>query len=311
MRPVRRRHLPSLGALATFEVAAKHLSFTLAAKELNITQGAVSQQIRLLEKALEVELFVRKHNALDLTPGGYDLFRAVSAGLDTISAGVGLLQPETQPETVTISATNGMAAYWLKPLIDSFRLDHPTVGFVILASDEDDTMRNYSGVDLSLLCGNERCEVGEELHFLFPEAAQPVCSPAYLAAHGPFPDAQSLNGANLLHLHERHWSADAIGWQPLGWEEWFRAQGAQWERGPSSLSTNKVALLIEAALVGEGVMLGWQHMVARYLAEGRLVLANLASVTAGRGNFLRCQSAALQRPAVARFVDHLLESAKA
>ena len=72
MRPVRRRHLPSLGALATFEVAAKHLSFTLAAKELNITQGAVSQQIRLLEKALEVELFVRKHNALDLTPGGHE-----------------------------------------------------------------------------------------------------------------------------------------------------------------------------------------------------------------------------------------------
>lgn len=68
MRPMRRRHLPSLGVLATFEVAAKHLSFTLAAKELNITQGAVSQQIRLLERALDVELFVRRHNALDLTP---------------------------------------------------------------------------------------------------------------------------------------------------------------------------------------------------------------------------------------------------
>jgi DNA-binding transcriptional LysR family regulator len=239
------------------------------------------------------------------------LFQAVAAGLDTISAGVGLLQPETQPETVTISATNGMAAYWLKPLVDSFRKDHPTVGFVILASDEDGTMRNYSGVDLSLLCGNERSEVGEELHFLFPEAAQPVCAPDYLAAHGPFFDASSLNAANLLHLHERHWSADAIGWQPLGWEEWFRAQGSRWERGPSSLSTNKVALLIEAALAGEGVMLGWQHMVVRYLAEGRLVLAHAAPVTAGRGNFLRCQTAALQRPAVARFVDHLLQSAKA
>lgn len=310
MRPVRRRHLPSLGALATFEVAAKHLSFTLAAKELNITQGAVSQQIRLLEKALEVELFVRKHNALDLTAAGSDLFSAVAAGLDTISAGVGLLQPETQPETVTISATNGMAAFWLKPMIDSFRADHPSVGFVILASDEDDTMRNYSGVDLSLLCGNERCEVGEELHYLFPEAAQPVCTAAYLASHGPFDDPHSLNRANLLHLHERHWSADAIGWQPLGWDEWFRAQGARWERGASSLSTNKVALLIEATLAGEGVMLGWQHMVERYLRDGRLVLARPEPITAGRGNFLRCQTASLQRPAVARFVDHLLQSLK-
>lgn len=308
MRPVRRRHLPSLGALATFEVAAKHLSFTLAAKELNITQGAVSQQIRLLEKALELPLFVRKHNALELTAAGSDLYTAVSAGLDTISAGVGLLQPDGQPETVTVSATDGMAVYWLKPLIESFRAEHPQIGFVVLASDEDNALRNYSGVDVALLCGNERSEVGEELHFLFPEAAQPVCSPDYLAKHGPFADAQSLNRANLLHLHERHWSADAIGWQPLGWEEWFRAQGARWERGASSLSTNKVALLIEATLAGEGIMLGWQHMVEKLLAEGRLVFAHPAPITAGRGNFLRCATASLQRPAVARFVEHLLQS---
>lgn len=307
MRPVRRRHLPSLGALATFEVAAKHLSFTLAAKELNITQGAVSQQIRLLEKALEVALFTRRHNGLDLTTAGSDLFSAVTAGLDTISAGVGLLQPETQPQTITISATDGMASFWLKPMIDRFRVAHPTVGFVVLASDEDDTLRNYSGVDLSLLCGNERCEVGEELHFLFPEAAQPVCSPAYLASHGPFPDVASLNQANLLHLHERHWSAEAIGWQPMGWEEWFRAQGARWEKAPSSLSTNKVALLIEATVAGEGVMLGWHHMVRGLLDSGQLVIAHPATVTAGRGNFLKCQSASLQRPAVARFVEHLLQ----
>jgi DNA-binding transcriptional LysR family regulator len=70
-------------------------------------------------------------------------------------------------------------------------------------------------------------------------------------------------------------------------------------------------LLIEAALAGEGVMLGWQHMVSRYLADRRLVPVHPAHVTAGRGNFLRCQTAALQRPAVARFVDHLLRSAKA
>ena len=72
MPPIRRRHLPSLGAFATFEVAAKHLSFTLAARELNVTQGAVSQQIRLLERAMGVALFIRKHNALELTPEAED-----------------------------------------------------------------------------------------------------------------------------------------------------------------------------------------------------------------------------------------------
>ncbi|MES2846691.1 MAG: hypothetical protein V4747_16855 [Pseudomonadota bacterium] len=81
---------------------------------------------------------------------------------------------------MTVSATDGMSVYWLKPLMETFRADHPSVGFVILGSDEDDTLRNYSGVDIARLCGNEPIEVGEELHFLFPEVAHPVCSPDYL-----------------------------------------------------------------------------------------------------------------------------------
>ncbi|MGD9917796.1 MAG: LysR substrate-binding domain-containing protein [Paenirhodobacter sp.] len=303
---IRRRHLPSLGSFATFEVAAKHLSFTLAAKELNVTQGAVSQQIRLLETALETPLFIRKHNALELTEAGKALQEAVTSGLDRITAGVAAISGAEEPQVVTISATDGMARFWLAPLIRSFRAEHSEVGFVVLASDANDTLRNYAQVDVAILCGNERCEVGEELHFLFPEVAQPVCSPAYLNAYGPFESAESLNGANLLHLHDSHWSADAIGWQPLGWAEWFRAQGAVWAKAPSSLVTNKVGLLMEAALDGEGVMLGWNHMIARDIAEGRLVFAHPGTIGVGRGNFLNYRKDALRRPAVARFVTHLL-----
>lgn len=308
MPPVRRRHLPSLGAFATFEVAAKHLSFTLAAKELNVTQGAVSQQIRLLETALETPLFIRKHNALELTEEGKSLFASVTVGLDAIAEAVAAISGGDEPQQVTVSATDGMARFWLKPLIDSFRVIHPEVGFIVLASDADDTLRNYAQVDIALICGNDRCEVGEQVHFLFPELAQPVCSPAYLAAHGPFEAVDSFNQANLLHLHDSHWSADAIGWQPLGWTEWFRAQGGVWGKGPSSLITNKVGLLIDAALAGEGVMLGWHHMVRHAIAAGDLVFAHPGTIGAGRGNFLNCRQTALRRPAVARFVAHLLAS---
>lgn len=311
MPPIKRRYLPSLGSFATFEVAAKHLSFTLAARELNVTQGAVSQQIRLLERALETALFVRKHNALELTPEGASLFSAVTAGLDTISAAVSVLAGDEGPQVVTISATDAMALFWLQPMIDSFRAGHPEIGFVVLASDADDTLRNYADVDIAILCGNERCEVGEELHFMFQEIAQPVCSPAFLAEHGPFDDAGSLNGVNLLHLHDRHWSADAIGWQPLGWAEWFRAQGAEWGKAPSSLSTNKVSLLMQAALAGEGVMLGWHHMVRDAVAQGSLVFAHPAPITAGRGNFLNCKKKSLKRPCVSGFVAHVLAELKA
>lgn len=306
MPPIKRRYLPSLGSFATFEAAAKHMSFTLAARELNVTQGAVSQQIRLLERALDTSLFLRKHNALELTPEGARLFASVSAGLDTISAGVAALTGETAVQTVTVSATDAMALFWLQPMIDSFRADHPKIGFVVLASDADDTLRNYADVDIAFLCGNERCDVGEELHFLFPEIAQPVCSPGFLDQHGPFDNADSLNQVNLLHLHDRHWSADAIGWQPLGWSEWFRAQGAQWTEAPSTLSTNKFSLLMAATLSGEGVMLGWHHMVQSSIALGRLVFAHAAPVTAGRGNFLNCRQRSLQRPEVALFVEHVL-----
>ncbi|WJS84301.1 LysR substrate-binding domain-containing protein [Paracoccus sp. TOH] len=306
MPPIKRRYLPSLGSFATFEVAAKHLSFTLAAKELNVTQGAVSQQIRLLERALDTALFVRKHNALELTAEGASLHSAVTAGLDTISAAVSVLTGDEGPQTVTVSATDAMALFWLQPLMDSFRAQHPEIGFVVLASDADDTLRNYSEVDISFLCGNERCEVGEELHFLFQEIAQPVCTPAFLAEHGPFDEADALNRVNLLHLHDRHWSADAIGWQPLGWAEWFRAQGAEWNKAPSTLSTNKVSLLMNAALRGEGVMLGWHHMVQALIGQGRLAFAHPAPITAGRGNFLNCKQKSLKRPGVAAFVEHVL-----
>lgn len=311
MPPIKRRYLPSLGAFATFEVAAKHLSFTLAAKELNVTQGAVSQQIRLLENALETQLFVRKHNALELTAEGRALFGSVVAGLDLISDGVTGINGTPDEKPITISATDGMARLWIRPLMRAFRDLHPDAKFVVLASDSNDTFRNYAEVDLSLICGNDRCEVGEEIHFLFPEAAQPVCSPAFLAQHGPFKSVGDLNSVNLLHLHDSHWNADAIGWQPLGWAEWFRAQGATLDNPEASFVTNKFGLLREAAIEGEGVMLGFTHLVADAIADGSLVPAHDYVVTAGRGNFLNCRKSSLARPMVAAFVAFLLDAVAA
>lgn len=303
---MQRRQLPSLGALAIFEVAAKHLSFTVAARELNVTQGAVSQQVRHLEDALETKLFLRKHNALELTSDGVDLFAAVAAGLDRISAGVGLLRPRAVPPVVTVSATDALASLWLKPLIDSFRAEDPEACFTVLASDEDDALSRHAEVDIALLCGNERFDVGDELHLMYPEVAQPVCSPGFLEAHGPFPDAEALSRVRLLHLHERHWTAGAVQWHPLGWEEWFAAQGQVWNRATVGLSTNKVTLLTEAAVAGEGVMLGIHNLVQGHIRSGALVFAHPARIASGRANFMRVNPASRQRPGVARFVEHLL-----
>jgi DNA-binding transcriptional LysR family regulator len=200
-----------------------------------------------------------------------------------------------------------MARYWLAPRIRAFRERYPEVGFTVLASDSDDTFRNYARTDMSLLCGNERSQAGEEMHFLFAEIAQPVCTPEFLERHGPFRTPEQLNSVNLLHLHDSHWSAEAIGWHPLGWAEWFKAQGAQIQQASSSLSSNKVSLLLEACLTGEGVMLGFPHLIEQHLNNGKLVTAHEGTVSAGRGNFLICRPSSLQRPEVALFRNALLE----
>lgn len=303
-----RRYLPSIGSFATFEVAARHLSFTIAAKELNVTQAAVSQHVRNLEKALEQPLFVRKHKGLELTNAGARLLIAVGTGLDCISEAIGNLESTTMDQLVTVSATTGAACYWLRTLVDRFQINHPEIRFVILASDEDDTLRNFSDVDISLICGNERCDVGEKLQYLFPEIVRPVCSPDYLKQFGPFDDLDVLETANLLHLHEKHWSSDAIGWKPLTWSNWFGVTGRDYTERPGTLSSNSYPLLIDAAVEGKGLILGWQHIVQQHIDSGTLVVANEASLRVERGNFLKINQDSRKKSQVMLFHDFILRS---
>ena len=302
-----RRHLPSLTSFATFEVAAKHLSFTIAASELNVTQAAVSQQIKYLEKALGKQLFIRKHNAIELTTEGSTLLSAISRGLDAISDAVAKLQVNVEAETIVCSATVAVASHWLKPLIDKYAIRKPNVNFVILASDEDDTLRNFEEVDIALICGNERSEAGEEIHFLFPEVVKPVCSPLYFEKFGPFDDLNVLANTNLMHLHQKHWSSAAIGWQPITWKHWFFKAGLDNFSVTPNLVSNNYSLLMKSAVESQGMILGWQHLVQKELDEGSLVIAHEDTLKLDRGNFLKLNSHSRETRIVKEFVDFVLE----
>ncbi len=304
----KRRYLPSLGSFATFEVAAKHLSFTMAGAELNVTQAAISQQIRGLEKALGVTLFVRKHNSLELTREGEGLLKAVSRGLDDLCNGIDTILAPPAVAVITCSGTNGAVACWLKPYVDRFRADHPDVRFVLLASDEDDALRNFDEVDVSVICGNERCDVGERLYYLFPETVEPMCSPDYLRKHGPFDDPKSLEHAHLLALHRTHWSADAIGWHALTWEDWFRAMDIAVSPLLPSLVSNNYPLLLDAAVNGDGVILGWHHLVKAQLEAGRLCRLFDKPLQVNRGYYLKLNAASRDKPYVLQFIDFLLSN---
>lgn len=302
----KRRYLPSLGTFATFEIAAKHLSFTLAGNELNVTQAAISQQIRGLEKALGVALFVRKHNSLELTPEGQAILAAVSSGLDCICEAIDTLNGPVDTPVITCSGTNAGVTYWFKPSVDRFRGAHGDVRFVLLASDEDDALRNFDEVDVSLICGNERCDVGETLYFLFPEILEPVCSPDYLRLHGPFPNPASLADAELLKLHRKHWSSEAIGWLPVTWSDWFAAQGVDEPTRLPRMVSNSYPLLVEAAVDGQGFVLGWHHLVNSRVAEGRLCAPFDAPLRVDRGYYLKVNKSSLDKPYVRAFVDFIL-----
>lgn len=302
----RRRYLPSLGALATFEVAAKHLSFTLAGNELNVTQAAISQQIRGLEKALGTALFVRSHNALELTAAGQVILSAVSSGLDRICEGINTLNKPSEAPVITCSGTTAAVTCWLKPIVDRFCSLHADARFVLLASDEDDTLRNFDEVDVSLICGNERCDVGETLHFLFSEIVEPVCSPDYLRRCGEFPSPASLADAELLTLHRKHWSSEAIGWLPITWSDWFSANGLDEPARLPRMVSNSYPLLVEAAVAGQGFVLGWHHLVRSMVAAGRLCAPFNAPLRVDRGNYLKLNKLSLDKPYVQAFIGFVL-----
>lgn len=303
---IKRRYLPSLGTFATFEVAAKHLSFTLAGEELHVTQAAISQQIRGLEKALETRLFHRKHNGLELTPAGESLLRSVSRGLDHICDGVDALGSPQAGAAIACSGTHAAVSRWLKPYADRFRAANPEARFVLLASDEDDALRNFDDVDVSVICGNERCDVGDRLYYLFPEVVEPLCSPDYHRRAGPFDGPGSLAGADLLELHRKHWSDDAIGWRPFTWENWFEAKGLPAPPIAPSLVSNSYGLLMDAAVSGEGVILGWHHLVKDDVEAGRLRPLFDDPLRVGREYYLKLNTASLDKPHVREFVDFIL-----
>ncbi|MFD1796417.1 LysR family transcriptional regulator [Paracoccus aurantiacus] len=301
----KRRFLPSLGSMATFEVAAKHLSFTLAATELNVSQAAVSQHIRALEKALETPLFIRKHNDLELTAAGVTLLQSVSQGLDSLCEGIAAITSPEDSAPITCSGTNAVASLWFKPYMDRFREMHPDARFVMLSSDENDGFRNHAEVDLSIICGNERCNMGEQLVYLFPELVQPMCSPEYLRRHGPFATAESLAKADLLELHKKHWSDNAIGWQPYTWENWFDAMEVRAPLPRPSFVSNNYPLLLDAAVNGEGVVIGWSHLTDPLVKAGRLLPLLGAPLQAGRSYYLKMNAESQGRPNVQAFADFI------
>ena len=255
-----RRSVSSLGALVTFEAAARLESFTLAASELGVTQAAVSRQIKLLEQDLAMPLFVRGHRRVTLTPAGQLLASAATGAFDRVTEAIAMVRQLAAPEVVSVSATLAFTHFWLMPRLPAFRAQHPGIKLRLVAEDASIDLRQTPR-DVLVRYGLAPFEDGRSIASC-PDEVFPVCSPAL---------AQTLGGARLNIS-----TAPLIDFDPadptwLTWQQWAARADLSGTPAHCYLRFNHYSDTVYAALNGSGVALGWSRLIADLLSQGRLV----------------------------------------
>jgi LysR family glycine cleavage system transcriptional activator len=252
------RRLPPLNAVKAFEAAARHESFTKAAEELCVTQGAVSQQVKALEAELGVRLFNRERQRLVITDAGRQYLGVVRDVLDRLADGTRRLLERRSSGTLTVTTSPSFAAKWLVHRLGRFATTHPEIDLRVSASLQHvDFVRE--DVDLAIRHGDGNWP-GLEVKRLCTEEIFPVCSPRLLDGGRALERPADLAHHVLLHQTDRS-----------GWARWLEAagiDGIDTGRGPV-LSESSMA--IDAAVDGHGVALARSALAAFDLLAGRLV----------------------------------------
>ncbi len=252
----------SLDLFRAFEAAARQQSFTAAAIELGTTQPAISQQIKRLEEQLGTRLFDRIYRGIELTEAGTILFEQVQAGLQSIDAGLSAITAQHQHEVLQVATDFAFAAYWLMPRLHRFHAANPQVDVSLVTSERNHNMLR-TDIDVAVLFGDGRFKQGES-RWLFSEEVFPVCSPLLLKER-PLPlPALDLAEFPLLHLR----AGNSNSW--FDWSGVFRELGITSPPAPGQLRFDNYTLLIQAAIGGQGVAIGWRHLVDNLLAQGLL-----------------------------------------
>jgi len=299
------RRLPPLNSLRAFESAARHLSFTKAGAELNVTPAAIGLQVKSLEDALGVKLFRRLNRALALTDAGKALNPMLSEGFDLLGQAVARVERHQESGIVTVSVTASFATKWLVPRLESFRQAQPQFDVRVDATDRRVEFRR-DGVDIAVRYGRGHYPT---LHSdrLFEERVLPVCSPKLRDGPSPLHRPEDLKHHTLLHCDWRV-EQDAAP----SWGMWLRAAGIEGvpaDRGPRFTMET---LAVQAALAGHGVALAPHAIVADDLAGGRLIQPfDPALIQESQFSYyLVAPLKNLDRPGVAAFRNWILEEAQ-
>ncbi len=257
--------LPPLSALRAFEAVARRVSFSRAAEELNVTPGAVSQQIRLLEELLGHSLFARNKRSVALTEVATRMLPDIQAGLEALARATSRSRIAASVDrTLTISVAPSFASKWLLPRLGDFTNHYPDIDLRISATVGLADFRR-DDVDLAIRLGRGNYP---DLYVepLFAEKLAPLCSPELLKAKGRLRKPDDLRKFRLLHDISIPGESEHSSW-----ERWLKLAGATQVTAQRGARFSLAELALQAAIDGAGVVLGRMVLAEADLAAGRLV----------------------------------------
>lgn len=268
---------PNMDALIVFEAAARLSSFSQAAKELNVTAPAVSQQIKGLEQALKVRLFTRGHRSVELTPSGKEFKNSVSAALQHLSNAASIISDHSNFKKIKIVTDTSIAEFWLMSRLESLKHEFPNLSFQIFISDKKEDLLK-SDFHFAILHGLGKWQ-GLHSKLLFKEEVFPVCSPKYLSRCKNLVDFSKLVDSDLLDLEYENWN-----W--MNWTIWLTEKKLPSVKLNRKITSNNYAFLIDAAKNNLGIALAWRHLHENDLASGSLIAPFPESVISANGYHL-------------------------
>lgn len=289
------RNLPSITAMQCFEAAARHMSFTRAADELNLTQSAVSKQVAQLETTLEHKLFRRVRRSLLLTPEGAIFLSDVRKVLTQIEMSTqAIMTYSGHSEVLNIATLPSFGSRWLANKLPSFMAAHPNISLSFHDRVEDFDLEQEN-IDIALLYGhgswpNLAC------HKLADDLMVAVASPTWLAQH-PIHSLDDLTQRPLLHLSTR----------PDAWHHWFASQHVMTERSYHGTRFETFPMLVRTAMAGGGVALVPHFTVDEELESQRLALAWPYQLLSRNAYYLVYPEHLGELAKVRRFVEHVVQ----
>ncbi|MCA0907709.1 LysR family transcriptional regulator [Ruegeria marisrubri] len=287
-------NLRHLRALQAFDETATHSSLTKAADVLNVTHGAISRQIKLLERHLGVTLFHRRPNGVELTKAGERLYHSTRGAFSALQLGVMEVKRLHHRQSITVSLSTSLALKWLVPLLGSFQKDHPGIALLL---DTNDAFADFdmSEVDVALRFGEPGWN-GLYHQQIRQEELIVVAAPSLVGkAHLPM-RPEDVVDLPLLH--------DAFN---VGWESWAAQVGLSADRiSAQSIKYVDSAVLLEAAIDGQGVALARHLLAERDLELGRLIRLDESRIPLDRGLYFVCRPGDQDRVTVRIFLKWLM-----